>query len=86
LVSNSSNVLPALGTIVSSAFNGSAIFGGMMGGAFSYGVKRAVNSSGSGFGKHRQPQRHQKRPIRRQPVWSMPFPFISTWRFACVPG
>ncbi|MDD4508055.1 MAG: alanine/glycine:cation symporter family protein [Eubacteriaceae bacterium] len=51
LVSNSSNVLPALGTIVSSAFNGSAIFGGMMGGAFSYGVKRAVNSSGSGFGE-----------------------------------
>ena len=34
-----------------SAFNGSAVFGGMMGAAFSYGVKRAVNSSGSGFGE-----------------------------------
>ena len=32
-----------------SAFNVDAAFGGMMGAAFSYGVKRAVNSSGSGF-------------------------------------
>lgn len=34
-----------------SAFNVDAAFGGMMGAAFSYGVKRAVNSSGSGFGE-----------------------------------
>ena len=37
--------------MVGSAFNKHAVFGGMMGGAFSYGVKRAVNSSGSGFGE-----------------------------------
>ena len=34
-----------------SAFNVDAAFGGMMGAAFSYGVKRAVIPSGSGFGE-----------------------------------
>ena len=51
LVGNASAVPEAIATICSSAFNGSALFGGMMGGAFSYGVKRAVNSSGAGFGE-----------------------------------
>lgn len=51
LVSHASDIPGTIGMILSSAFNGSAMFGGMMGGAFSYGVKRAVNSSGSGFGE-----------------------------------
>ncbi|MBR0398710.1 MAG: alanine:cation symporter family protein [Eubacterium sp.] len=51
LVTNASNIPNALGQIFGSAFNTHAIFGGAMGGAFSYGVKRAVNSSGSGFGE-----------------------------------
>ncbi len=51
LVTNASAVPSAIGTILKSAFNSDAIFGGMIGGAFSYGVKRAVNSSGSGFGE-----------------------------------
>ncbi|MBQ8143257.1 MAG: alanine:cation symporter family protein [Butyricicoccus sp.] len=51
LVANASNIIPTIQTIFTSAFNSHAVFGGMMGGAFSYGVKRAVNSSGSGFGE-----------------------------------
>lgn len=51
LVGHASNIGPAIKLICTSAFNGSAIFGGMMGAAFNYGVKRAVNSSGSGFGE-----------------------------------
>lgn len=51
LVGHADAVPGALGTIFQSAFNGGAVFGGMMGAAFSYGVKRAVNSSGSGFGE-----------------------------------
>ena len=51
LIGNASAVPGAISTICASAFNGSAMFGGMMGGAFSYGVKRAVNSSGAGFGE-----------------------------------
>ncbi len=51
LVTNASNIPNAFGQIFGSAFNTHAIFGGAMGGAFSYGVKRAVNSSGSGFGE-----------------------------------
>ena len=51
LVGNASAVPGAIATICASAFNGSAMFGGMIGAAFSYGVKRAVNSSGAGFGE-----------------------------------
>ncbi|MDO4175037.1 MAG: alanine/glycine:cation symporter family protein [Eubacteriales bacterium] len=51
LVTHASNIGPTLSMIFGSAFNSHAIFGGMIGGAFSYGVKRAVNSSGSGFGE-----------------------------------
>ncbi|MGN1014803.1 MAG: alanine/glycine:cation symporter family protein [Butyricicoccus sp.] len=51
LIGNAGNIPNALGQIFGSAFNTHAVFGGMIGGAFSYGVKRAVNSSGSGFGE-----------------------------------
>lgn len=52
LITHASNVGPTLAMMFSSAFGGGhAIFGGMLGAAFSYGVKRAVNSSGSGFGE-----------------------------------
>lgn len=51
LEANAGNISSTIAMIVGSAFNHHAIFGGMMGGAFSYGVKRAVNSSGSGFGE-----------------------------------
>ncbi|MBO5573854.1 MAG: alanine:cation symporter family protein [Clostridium sp.] len=51
LVTHASNIGPTIGAIMGSAFNTHAVFGGAMGGAFSYGVKRAVNSSGSGFGE-----------------------------------
>lgn len=51
LVGHADNIIPSIKMIVGSAFNSDAIFGGMIGGAFSYGVKRAVNSSGSGFGE-----------------------------------
>lgn len=51
LVTHAGNILPTIKTIFGSAFGVDAIFGGAMGGAFSYGVKRAVNSSGSGFGE-----------------------------------
>lgn len=51
LVGNASAVPGAIAAICASAFNGSAMFGGMIGAAFSYGVKRAVNSSGAGFGE-----------------------------------
>lgn len=51
LVTHASQIGPTIGAIMGSAFGTHAIFGGAMGGAFSYGVKRAVNSSGSGFGE-----------------------------------
>jgi AGCS family alanine or glycine:cation symporter len=51
LVSHASSIPGTLGLIISSAFTKTAVSGGMIGGAFSYGVKRAVNSSGSGFGE-----------------------------------
>lgn len=51
LVSHASSIPSVLGLIITSAFKKSAISGGILGGAFSYGVKRAVNSSGSGFGE-----------------------------------
>ncbi|MGN1007523.1 MAG: alanine/glycine:cation symporter family protein [Butyricicoccus sp.] len=51
LVSNASAIPATISMMIGSAFNSHAVFGGMIGGAFSYGVKRAVNSSGSGFGE-----------------------------------
>ncbi|MGP1349653.1 MAG: alanine/glycine:cation symporter family protein [Stomatobaculum sp.] len=51
LIVHASNIPATLQLMLGSAFNSHAVFGGMMGGAFSYGVKRAVNSSGSGFGE-----------------------------------
>lgn len=51
LVGNASAVPDTIAMMIGSAFNTHALFGGMMGAAFSYGVKRAVNSSGSGFGE-----------------------------------
>ena len=51
LIGNASAIPATITMIIGSAFNSHAIFGGMIGGAFSYGVKRAVNSSGSGFGE-----------------------------------
>ncbi len=51
LVANADRLPDALSMMIGSAFNTHAVFGGMIGGAFSYGVKRAVNSSGSGFGE-----------------------------------
>lgn len=45
-------ILPeTLGLILSSAFGQNAIYGGLMGGAVSWGIKRAVNSSGAGMGE-----------------------------------
>ena len=41
----------ALGLIVSSAFGAHAIFGGLLGTAVLWGVKRSVNSSGAGMGE-----------------------------------
>lgn len=51
LFANASKIPDTIVMMVGSAFNSHALFGGMIGGAFSYGVKRAVNSSGSGFGE-----------------------------------
>lgn len=51
LIGNAKAIPSTISMIIGSAFNTHAIFGGMIGGAFSYGVKRAVNSSGSGFGE-----------------------------------
>lgn len=51
LVVNASQILPTLSLIVSSAFSRDAVFGGLLGSAFIYGVKRAVNSSGVGMGE-----------------------------------
>lgn len=51
LIFNAAAIPSTIAMIAGSAFNTHAIFGGMMGGAFSYGVKRGVNSSGSGFGE-----------------------------------
>ena len=41
----------ALSTIIGSAFGTDAVFGGMMGTAVLWGVKRSVNSSGAGMGE-----------------------------------
>lgn len=48
---NLENVPGALSMIVSSAFGKDAVFGGMMGTAVLWGVKRSVNSSGAGMGE-----------------------------------
>lgn len=51
VVGNADRLPETISMMFGSAFNTHAIFGGMIGAAFSYGVKRAVNSSGSGFGE-----------------------------------
>lgn len=49
--SNLDKIIPTFKLIMDSAFNGKSFFGGLMGFAFSYGVKRSVNSSGAGMGE-----------------------------------
>lgn len=51
LVTHASAIPSTITMMLGSAFNTHAVFGGMLGGVFSYGVKRGVNSSGSGFGE-----------------------------------
>lgn len=51
LAVNFSKIPGLISLIVTSAFSTHAIFGGLFGAAISYGIKRAVNSSGSGFGE-----------------------------------
>lgn len=51
LVSNLREIPGMLGTIVTSAFGTNAIYGGMLGSAVLWGVKRSVNSSGAGMGE-----------------------------------
>src|SRR5699024_1076630 len=49
LVANAGAIPSTIGLILSSAFSRNAIFGGLFGSAVVWGVKRAVNSSGSGM-------------------------------------
>lgn len=51
IIANISTIPATLALIFTSAFNGSAVFGGMIGAALSYGVKRAIMSSGAGMGE-----------------------------------
>lgn len=51
IVMNVGEIPAALATIVGSAFGKDAVFGGMMGTAVLWGVKRSVNSSGAGMGE-----------------------------------
>ena len=51
LVADVKHIPAAIGTIVSSAFGTDAIFGGLLGTAVLWGVKRSVNSSGAGMGE-----------------------------------
>ena len=51
LIANASAIPSVITTMFKSAFNVDSVFGGMMGGAISYGVRRAVISSGAGFGE-----------------------------------
>lgn len=51
LGANVTKIPEMFGLILSSAFSTNAIFGGLFGSAISYGVKRAVNSSGAGMGE-----------------------------------
>ena len=51
VIMNITEVPSAIAMIVSSAFGTNAIFGGMLGSAVLWGVKRSVNSSGAGMGE-----------------------------------
>lgn len=51
IVVNISSVIPTLGMMVTSAFGANAVFGGLIGQAIIWGVKRSVNSSGAGMGE-----------------------------------
>ncbi|MGI6557374.1 MAG: alanine/glycine:cation symporter family protein [Pseudoramibacter sp.] len=51
MVVNRANIPTMFSNIISGAFNKGSVFGGMMGTAVAYGVKRSVNSSGSGMGE-----------------------------------
>ena len=51
LVVNAGKIPGMIGMVLSSAFGANAIYGGLFGSALSYGVKRAVNSSGAGMGE-----------------------------------
>lgn len=51
LVANYDKIPGMFGLILSSAFSANSIFGGLFGSAVSYGIKRAVNSSGAGMGE-----------------------------------
>ncbi|KAF5036139.1 Sodium/proton-dependent alanine carrier protein [anaerobic digester metagenome] len=51
IVAHANQIIPTLHMIITSAFNTHAIFGGMIGSAIVWGVKRAVNSSGAGMGE-----------------------------------
>lgn len=51
MVAKADAFMPTIRMVLDSAFDSGAVFGGMMGTAFSYGVKRAINSSGAGFGE-----------------------------------
>lgn len=50
LAMNIANIPAMFGMIFQAAFNGTSAFGGLMGAAIAWGVKRAIYSSGSGFG------------------------------------
>ncbi|MCH4072114.1 alanine/glycine:cation symporter family protein [Pseudoramibacter sp.] len=51
MVVNRQNIPSMFCLIISSAFNKGSVFGGMMGAAVQFGVKRSVNSSGAGMGE-----------------------------------
>lgn len=51
LAANGARIPGAVATIVSSAFGADAVFGGLLGTAVLWGVKRSVNSSGAGMGE-----------------------------------
>lgn len=51
IVMNVAEIPDAFATIVGSAFGKDAVFGGMLGTAVLWGVKRSVNSSGAGMGE-----------------------------------
>ena len=51
LIANAGAIPSVIATMFRSAFNVDAVFGGLMGGAISYGVRRAVISSAAGFGE-----------------------------------
>ena len=51
LIAHVSEIPAVLSTIVTSAFGTHALFGGLLGSAVMWGVKRSVNSSGAGMGE-----------------------------------